>query len=199
MRLIQVSLMQLVILLSANSSSVDNQASGVNIPALIGVILFCIHLYLKMFKGIDLLAPFTRFLNNLEGKKTNDSVKENQEHDANETSHTFFCKFCGNEYSSIDSMTHSSCSKSPYDRHIAYEGEIGKPYICEYCGKEAVSLACLSETSCSKNDGRSHSVYEGKKKSSYTCKFCGRSSFSISSLVETSCDKSPDNKHLPLK
>ena len=69
-----------------------------------------------------------------------------------------YCKYCGDERSSISSLTSFSCSKNPEGKyHVPYEGSEKSKYECKYCGDERSSISSLTNGSCSKNpSGKYH-------------------------------------------
>jgi len=64
----------------------------------------------------------------------------------------FYCKYCGNAYSSVQSLTSTTCPRHPdgvgKGRHVLYEGEEAPEYTCKYCGKRASTIASLTSTTC---------------------------------------------------
>ena len=68
----------------------------------------------------------------------------------------YYCKFCGDYYSSISSLTSGSCSKSPSKYHQPYEGGEKDRYYCKYCGDYYSSISSLTSGSCSKSPNGYH-------------------------------------------
>jgi DNA-directed RNA polymerase subunit RPC12/RpoP len=66
-----------------------------------------------------------------------------------------FCKFCGQSFSSVQSLTSTSCSMHPdgvnKGKHALYEGQEKSQYICKFCGQKSSSISTLTHTSCSKH------------------------------------------------
>jgi predicted nucleic acid-binding Zn ribbon protein len=64
----------------------------------------------------------------------------------------FYCKYCGNAYSSVQSLTSTTCSRHPdgvgKGRHALYEGDEAPEYTCKYCGKRASTIASLTSQTC---------------------------------------------------
>lgn len=64
----------------------------------------------------------------------------------------FYCKYCGNAYSSIQSLTSTTCPRHPdgvgKGRHALYEGDEAPEYTCKYCGKRAGTIASLTSQMC---------------------------------------------------
>jgi len=64
----------------------------------------------------------------------------------------FYCKYCGNAYSSVQSLTSTTCSRHPdgvgKGRHALYEGDEAPEYTCKYCGKRASTIASLTSQMC---------------------------------------------------
>ncbi len=67
----------------------------------------------------------------------------------------YFCEYCGTKYSSVSSLTSSSCSKHPNGlnkgKHKLYEGSEKSQYVCKYCGTKNSTLSSLTSNSCSKH------------------------------------------------
>ena len=67
----------------------------------------------------------------------------------------FYCEYCGSKYSSVASLTASSCSRHPdgsyKGKHKLYEGSEKSQYFCKYCGKKFSSLQPLTASSCPKH------------------------------------------------
>ncbi len=63
-----------------------------------------------------------------------------------------FCEYCGTKYSSISSLTGSSCHRHPLGpskgKHKLYEGSEKAKYSCKYCGTSYSSLSTLTGSSC---------------------------------------------------
>ena len=94
-----------------------------------------------------------------------------------------YCKCCGAKYSSVQSLTSGSCSKSPSRRHVLYSGNEQVHYYCEYCGSRYSTIQSLTSGSCSKSPTGKHIPYEGDEKSQYSCEYCGSKYSSIQSLT----------------
>ena len=64
----------------------------------------------------------------------------------------FYCKYCGNAYSSVQSLTSTTCPRHPdgvgKGRHALYEGDEAPEYTCKYCGKRASTIASLTSQMC---------------------------------------------------
>ena len=63
-----------------------------------------------------------------------------------------YCKYCGNAFSSVQSLTSTTCPRHPdgvgKGRHALYEGDEAPEYTCKYCGKRASTIASLTSTTC---------------------------------------------------
>ena len=63
-----------------------------------------------------------------------------------------YCKYCGNAFSSVQSLTSTTCSRHPdgvgKGRHALYEGDEAPEYTCKYCGKRASTIASLTSQMC---------------------------------------------------
>jgi DNA-directed RNA polymerase subunit RPC12/RpoP len=70
----------------------------------------------------------------------------------------YYCKWCGQKYSSVLSLTSHSCSKNPNGKkHELYEGSEKSKYTCKWCGQQYSSILSLTSHSCSKNpNGKKH-------------------------------------------
>ena len=70
----------------------------------------------------------------------------------------YYCKYCGQKFSSISSLTASNCSKNPNGKyHEPYEGSEKSQYYCKYCGQQFSSISSLIASNCSKNpNGKYH-------------------------------------------
>lgn len=64
----------------------------------------------------------------------------------------FYCEYCGTKFSSVSSLTSSSCSRHPNGsskgKHKLYEGSEKSQYPCKYCGTKFSSLTSLTSSSC---------------------------------------------------
>ena len=69
----------------------------------------------------------------------------------------FYCKWCGQSYSSVSSLTSGLCSRNPEgNRHELYEGSEKSQYTCKYCGQKYSSLSSLTLGICSKSPHKKH-------------------------------------------
>ena len=69
----------------------------------------------------------------------------------------FYCKWCGQDYSSVMSLTHVSCSHNPDGKqHELYEGCEKPEYTCKYCGLIYKSLVSLTLGNCKKSPHNKH-------------------------------------------
>ena len=63
-----------------------------------------------------------------------------------------YCKYCGNAFSSVQSLTSTTCPRHPdgvgKGRHALYEGDEAPEYTCKYCGKRAGTIASLTSQMC---------------------------------------------------
>lgn len=70
----------------------------------------------------------------------------------------YYCKYCGQSFSSINSLTAYQCNRHPDGRgmhHELYEGEEKSQYTCKYCGLKFNSLTSLTAYQCNRHpDGR---------------------------------------------
>ncbi len=67
----------------------------------------------------------------------------------------YYCKHCGSKYSSIASLTASSCLRHPSGpnkgKHTLYEGSEKSRYECKFCGTGYSSLTSLTTSSCNRH------------------------------------------------
>ena len=67
----------------------------------------------------------------------------------------FYCEYCGQKYSSVSSLTASSCNRHPNGRckgkHKLYEGSEKSQDVCKYCGQKYSSLSSLTASSCNRH------------------------------------------------
>ena len=67
----------------------------------------------------------------------------------------YYCKNCGAKYSSIQSLTASSCGRHLLGpnkgKHELYEGSEKSRYQCKYCGTSFPSLTSLTASSCGRH------------------------------------------------
>ena len=68
----------------------------------------------------------------------------------------YYCKHCGNNYTSVRTLTSSSCTRSPTKRHELYEGSEKSQYTCKYCGNKYSNIRTLVSSSCSKSPTKRH-------------------------------------------
>jgi transcription elongation factor Elf1 len=69
----------------------------------------------------------------------------------------FYCKWCGQKYPSVVSLTAGSCSRNPEGKkHELYEGSEKSQYTCKYCGQKFSSLVNLTTNACSKSPHKKH-------------------------------------------
>ena len=58
----------------------------------------------------------------------------------------YYCKKCGQEYSSLRDLTYYSCQNG--GKHEPYTGSESGPYHCKKCGQEYSTLRDLTFYSC---------------------------------------------------
>ena len=75
----------------------------------------------------------------------------------------FYCEYCGSKYSSVASLTASSCGRHPdgsyKGKHKLYEGSEKSQYTCKYCGQNYPNIASLTASSCARHPNGN---YKGK-------------------------------------
>ena len=63
-----------------------------------------------------------------------------------------YCKYCGQKYSSISSLTAGKCPRHPNGfakgRHELYEGSEKTRYTCKYCGQTYSTISSLTAGKC---------------------------------------------------
>ena len=75
----------------------------------------------------------------------------------------YYCKYCGQKFPTISSLTSGSCMRHPdgayKGRHALYEGSEKSQYVCKYCGQKFSTISSLTSGSCMRHpDG----AYKGK-------------------------------------
>ena len=62
----------------------------------------------------------------------------------------FYCRYCGQKCTSVNSLTGSACMRHPAGkgRHALYEGSEKSTYICKYCGRKASDIRSLTASKC---------------------------------------------------
>lgn len=69
----------------------------------------------------------------------------------------YYCKWCGQNYSSVSSLTAGSCAHNPDGKkHELYEGSEKPQYTCKCCGQKYSSISSLTAGSCSKGPHKKH-------------------------------------------
>ena len=65
----------------------------------------------------------------------------------------FYCEYCGQKFSSVSSLTGSSCARHPLGsnkgKHKLYEGSEKAKYICKYCGQSFSLISSMTNSNCS--------------------------------------------------
>ena len=64
----------------------------------------------------------------------------------------YYCKFCGQRFSSVASLTAQVCVRHPNGpgkgKHELYEGGEKSQYTCKYCGQKFGSISGMTAQSC---------------------------------------------------
>lgn len=69
----------------------------------------------------------------------------------------YYCKWCGQSFSSVQSMSSAKCRKNPNgDYHELYEGSEKSKYQCKWCGQSFPSLFVMGGAKCRKNPHNDH-------------------------------------------
>ena len=67
----------------------------------------------------------------------------------------FYCKYCGQRFSSVNFLTGQMCSRHPNGpgkgRHELYEGSEKSQYTCKYCGQKFSSINGMTGQCCSRH------------------------------------------------
>ena len=67
----------------------------------------------------------------------------------------FYCMNCGSKFSSVSTLTSTSCTRHPdgmqKGKHVLYEGEEKSQYTCKYCGSKSSSISTLTSTTCTRH------------------------------------------------
>lgn len=136
-------------------------------------------------------------------KKVSNNYSNNNSNTRTSGAIQYYCTFCGENASSISSLTSSTCYRHPNGpykgHHQIYEGSIKSRYECEYCGQSASSISSLTSSTCYRHPNGPykghHKPYIGDVKSTYYCKYCGQSASSISSLTSSTCYRHPNGPY----
>ncbi len=72
----------------------------------------------------------------------------------------YYCEYCGQKFSSVQSLTSSGCPRHPAGshkgKHKLYEGSEKAKYTCKYCGITNASIASLTSSGCPRHPEGSH-------------------------------------------
>ncbi len=69
----------------------------------------------------------------------------------------FYCKWCGQNFSSVSSLANGRCFKNPEgEKHGLYEGSEKSQYTCKFCGQKFSSLTSLTNGTCFKSPYKKH-------------------------------------------
>lgn len=72
----------------------------------------------------------------------------------------YYCKYCGQKFPTISSLTSGRCIKHPdgsYEgRHALYEGSEKSQYACKYCGQKFSTISSLTSGKCIKHPDGSY-------------------------------------------
>lgn len=63
---------------------------------------------------------------------------------------TYYCKYCGRGYQTINALTATDCYRHPAGKHKheLYQGAEKEMYECQYCGSKAESIQKLTAPKC---------------------------------------------------
>lgn len=68
-----------------------------------------------------------------------------------EAKKTYYCKYCGMGYQTVNALTAAVCHRHPEDgrhKHELYQGTEKSTYFCQYCGAKAASISTLTGAKC---------------------------------------------------
>lgn len=72
----------------------------------------------------------------------------------------YYCEYCGQKFSSVLSLTSSSCGRHPLgahkEKHKLYESSEKPKYTCKYCGQSFTTISSLTSASCGRHPDGSH-------------------------------------------
>lgn len=72
----------------------------------------------------------------------------------------YYCKNCGQKFSSVQSLTGGTCPRHPdgahKGKHQLYEGNEKSQYVCKYCGQKFSSIASLTGGTCPRHPDGAH-------------------------------------------
>lgn len=64
----------------------------------------------------------------------------------------FYCEYCGTKFTSVSTLTASSCPRHPNGpnkgKHKLYEGSEKTKYVCKYCGQSFPTISSMTSVSC---------------------------------------------------
>ena len=62
----------------------------------------------------------------------------------------FYCKHCGQRFSSVAALTSQPCVRHPNGRgkHELYEGSEKSQYTCKYCGQKFSTINLMTSQPC---------------------------------------------------
>ena len=66
----------------------------------------------------------------------------------------FFCKHCGQRFSSLEMLQANRCIRhpeGPQNHHELYAGAEATHYVCKYCGQKYFSIADMTANRCPKH------------------------------------------------
>ncbi len=65
----------------------------------------------------------------------------------------FYCEYCGQKFSNVQSLTLGICSRHPNGsgKHKLYQGSEKDQYTCKHCGQRFSTLTSLVAGICSRH------------------------------------------------
>ena len=67
----------------------------------------------------------------------------------------YYCKNCGQKFSSVSSLTANRCQRHPDGSfkgpHELYEGSEKSKYTCKYCGQTFSSISSMTANKCQRH------------------------------------------------
>jgi len=110
--------------------------------------------FLKVGK-VALIAIITMFITGIVCAQTKQNTVK-KEQTTQQKQQNYYCKWCGNRYSSVKTLTSGTCPNSPTKKHELYEGSEKSQYTCKYCGNKYSSLKTLTNGSCPNSPTKKH-------------------------------------------
>ncbi len=105
--------------------------------------------------SILLLLTISFGTNAVGEERTVDNDATNQLNYTTMADQKFYCEYCGNDFSSVQSLTRNKCAYHPDGAykgyHKLYEGSEKSKYTCKYCGNQYNTIRTLTSCKCPKH------------------------------------------------